>query len=83
MEVDGIGFWSLRSCLLCTNGCLRQLRSCKDNKLERKQNKKDIQSTLVISKPKGPSETLLDIRTSTYQICRIEENTNRTAKFHK
>ena len=42
-----------------------------------------IQSTLVISKSKGPSETLRDIRTSTYQICRIEENTNRTTKFHK
>ena len=35
-----------------------------------------VQSTLVISKSKGPSETLRDIRTSTYQICRIEENTN-------
>ena len=43
----------------------------------------DIQSTLVIAKSKGPSETLQDIRTSTYQICRIEENTNRTTKFHK
>ena len=42
-----------------------------------------IQSTLVISKSKGPSETLRDIRTSTYQMCRIEENTNRTTKFHK
>ena len=44
---------------------------------------KDIQSTLVISKSKEPSETLRDIRTSTYQICRIEENANRTTKFHK
>ena len=43
----------------------------------------NIQSTLVISKSKGPSETLLDIRTSTYQICRNEENTNRTTEFHK
>ena len=42
-----------------------------------------IQSTLIISKSKGPSETLRDIRTSTYQICRIEENTNRTTEFHK
>ena len=42
-----------------------------------------IQSTLVISKSKGPSETLRDIRTSTYQICRIEENTYRTTKLHK
>ena len=42
-----------------------------------------IQSTLVISKLKGPSETVRDIRCSTYQIFRIEENTNRTATFHK
>ena len=34
-----------------------------------------IQSTLVISKSKGPSKTLRDIRTSTYQICSIEEKT--------
>ena len=40
-----------------------------------------ILSTLVISKSKGPAETLRDIRTSTYQMCRIEENTNRTNKF--
>ena len=39
-----------------------------------------VQSTLVISKSKGPSETLRDIRTSTYQMCRIEENTNRKNK---
>ena len=42
-----------------------------------------IQSTLVISKSKGPSETLRDIHTWTYQICRIEENTNWTTKFRK
>ena len=42
-----------------------------------------IQSTLVISKTKGPSETLRDIRTSTYRMCRIEKNTSRTTKFHK
>ena len=42
-----------------------------------------IQSTLVISKSKGPSEIFRDIRTSTYQMCRTEENTNRTTKFHK
>ena len=42
-----------------------------------------IQSTLVISKLKGPSETLRDIRTLTYQIFRVEENTDRTTKFHK
>ena len=32
-----------------------------------------IQSTLVISNSKGLSEILRDIRTSTYQICRIGE----------
>ena len=41
-----------------------------------------VQSTLVISNLKGPSETLRDIRSSTYQIFRIEENTNRTPKFN-
>ena len=44
---------------------------------------KYIQSTLVNSKSKGPSEILRDIRSSTYQMCRTEENTNRTTKFHK
>ena len=43
----------------------------------------NIQSTLVISKSKGPAETLRDIRTSTYQMCKIDENTKRTTKFHK
>ena len=33
-----------------------------------------VQSTLVISNSKGLSETLRDIRTSTYQSCRSEEN---------
>ena len=47
-------------------------RVCKVNK-----------STLVISKSKRPSETLRAIRTSTYQICRFEENTHRTTKFYK
>ena len=47
------------------------------------QERKQIQSTLVISKSKGPSETLRDIRTSTYQNCRIEEYTNGTTIFHK
>ena len=44
---------------------------------------KYIQSTLVISKSKGPSEILRDIRTSIYQIYSIEEKTIRTTKFHK
>ena len=43
----------------------------------------ELQSTLVISKLKGPSEILRDIHTSTNRIFRIEENTNRTAKFHQ
>ena len=43
----------------------------------------NIQSTLVISKSKGPSEIFQDSHTSTYQICRIEENMNRTTTFHE
>ena len=39
----------------------------------RKQAVIKTQSTLVISNSKGLSEILRDIRTSTYQICRIEE----------
>ena len=42
-----------------------------------------IQSTLVISNSKGPSETLRDIRTSTYQIFRIEEKIIWTTTFNK
>ena len=57
--------------------CIRapDKRGCED--------KSKIQSTLIISKSKGPSKTLRDIRTSTYQIFIIEENTNCTTKFHK
>ena len=42
-----------------------------------------LQSTLVISKSKGPSKSVRDIRTSTYQICSIEEKTIWTTKFYK
>ena len=42
-----------------------------------------LQSTLVISNSKGLSETLRDIRTSTYQIFRIEEKITRTTTFNK
>ena len=42
-----------------------------------------IQSTLVISNSKGLSEILRDIRTSTYQICRIEEKLARLTTFNK
>ena len=41
----------------------------------------NIQSTVYISKSKGPSEKLRDIRTSTYQICSIEEKTIRQPNF--
>ena len=43
----------------------------------------EIQSTLVISKSKGLSETPRDIRTSIYQICRIEEKIIRTTNIFK
>ena len=42
-----------------------------------------IQSTLVISNSKGLYEILRDIRTSIYQICRIEEKIIRTTIFNK
>ena len=43
-----------------------------------------IQSTLVISNSKGLSETLRDIRSSTYQIYGTEEKTiNRTTTFNR
>ena len=45
--------------------------------------KKYLQSTLVISNSKGLSEILRDIRTSTYQSCRIEEKIVRTTTFNK
>ena len=40
-----------------------------------------IQLTLIIWKSKALSELLRHIRTSTYQICRIEETINRTILF--
>ena len=43
----------------------------------------DIQSTLVVSNSKGLSEILRDIRTSTYQICRIEEKIIQLTPFSK
>ena len=42
-----------------------------------------IQSTLVISKSKGLYEIIRDIRTSTYQICRLEEKRIQTTTFNK
>ena len=49
----------------------------------RTRNRQYIQSTLVISNSKGLSEILRDIRTSTYQICRIEEKIIRLITFNK
>ena len=43
----------------------------------------ELQSILVISNFKGLSEILRDIRTSTYQICRIEEKLIRLTTFNK
>ena len=40
-----------------------------------------IQSTIIISKSKGLSEILRDIRTSTYRICRTEEKLKRKPHF--
>ena len=42
-----------------------------------------VQSTVVISKSKGPSEILRDIRRSTYQICKIMEKINQTTTFNE
>ena len=42
-----------------------------------------MQLTLVISNSKGLSEILRDIRTSTYQICRIKEKIIRIITFDK
>ena len=41
----------------------------------------EIQSTLVISNSKRLSETLRDIRTSTYQICGNEKNNKSNSTF--
>ena len=43
----------------------------------------EVQSTFVIPTSMRLPEMLRDIRTSTYQICRIKEKINRTTTFHK
>ena len=60
--------WNLRGLLQFVSSCFTHL---------------PIQSTLVISNSKGLSEILRDIRTSTYQICRIEEKLIRLTTFNK
>ena len=42
-----------------------------------------MQSTLVMSNSKRFSEILRDIRTSTYQICRVQEKIIRLTTFNK
>ena len=61
--------------------CLKVETTCFNIKYTFEDNK--IQSPFVNSKSKGRYESLQDIRTSTYQICRTKENTNWTTKFHK
>ena len=60
---------------MCQGNCgkLYKIKSDMWLRLVLKWTNFQIQSTLVISKSKGPSETLRDIRTSTYQICSIED----------
>ena len=47
------------------------------------KNLNQLPSTLIISKSKGLSEIIWDIRTLTYQICRIKGKLNQTATFSK
>ena len=56
---------------------------CKSWSKPQQINQSKQQSTLVISNSKGLSEILRDIRTSTYQICRIEEKLIRLTTFNK
>ena len=42
-----------------------------------------LQSTIVISNSKGLIKILRDIRTSTYQICRIKEKIIQTTTFNE
>ena len=84
----GLGFLGLHPRLMTDSICLACL--CIVTKQETCPNtyptvdtRKVIQSTLVISNSKGPAEALQDICTSTYQMCRTEENIKRTTKFHK
>ena len=74
--------------LLMTDDCI-YVRVLQMNILEGFNNQNlehlllELQSTLVISNSKGLSEILRDIRTSTYQICRIGEKLIRLTIFNK
>ena len=65
----------------------RHQRKARQGQIMAKKNAKyeiiDIQSTLVISNSKGLSEILRDIRSSTYQVCRIEEKIIWLTTFNK
>ena len=61
---------------------LKSLR-CGRESIYTRQDIQQIQSTLVILNSMGPFEILRDIRTSTYQICRIEDKIIRTTTFNK
>ena len=67
--------WTPRDTLFQTQYC------CTDNCLHNVY--RYIQSTLIISNSKGPSELRRDIHTSIYQICRIEEKIIRTTTSNK
>ena len=67
-------------CLLCLiflylNVCCTCRSSMSTNSMLRSRimEKGQIQSTFIISNSKGLSEIIRDIRTSTYQVCRIKE----------
>ena len=68
------GFACRKYCCDRFIACLTTCRVCFETSSCKKKKTKHVQSTLVISKLKEPSETLRDIRTSTYQIFRTEEN---------
>ena len=59
----------------CTEIMIEKIKVCMDAS--------NIQSTLVFSNSEGPSKILRNIRTSTYQISRLEEKINRTTAFNK
>ena len=77
-------FEALKFYCTCTKG-IWEVATVAENQVDFSHHKSlfQVQSTLVISNLKGPSKTLRDIHTSTYQFFRTEENTNRTTKFQK
>ena len=88
-SIQGKNLLPLEFCSFCSQQ--EQILFKVDNRTFQKRSKNffnivaytEIQSTLIISNSKGLSETLRDIRTSTYQIFRIEEKINGTTTFNK